>query len=131
MNFKRKGDHLHYFFSSIGVVFLDLRIRELEDLEAVRVSCLRGLGLGKIVYDLLVWIGLLDIVVIEIDDRVPVGERLSAHAVAEDDLFLAVEVRSLHFSVVADDLVLHLRILLLLVVILVRELHLIILFVIV
>lgn len=74
---------------------------------------------------------MLDIVVIEIDDRVPVGERLSAHAVAEDDLFLAVEVRSLHLSVVADDLVLHLRILLLLVVILVRELHLIILFVIV
>ena len=108
-----------------------LLVGELEYLQAVGVGGLRCLGLGEVVHDLLVRESLLDVAVVEVDDRVAVWERLSAYAIAEDHLLLAIQVCSLHFAIVANDLVLHLRVLCFLVVVNMGELHLVVLLVVV
>lgn len=79
----------------------------------------------------MVWERLLDVAVVEIDDRVPVWESLPANSIAEDHFLLSVQVCSLDLAVVADDLVLHLRVLCVLVVVRVWELHLVVFFVVV
>lgn len=109
-------------------MLLDLRIRELEDLKSVWIGRLGRLGLRKVINNFLIRVRLLDIIIVEVDDGVAIWERLPADAIAENDLLLAVVVRPLHLAVVSDDLILNLRVWLLLVVVLVRELHLVVLF---
>jgi len=109
-------------------MLLDLRIRELEDLKSVWIGRLGRLGLRKVINNFLIRVRLLDIIIVEVDDGVAIWERLPAYAIAENDLLLAVVVRPLHLAVVSDNLILNLRVWLLLVVVLVRELHLVVLF---
>ena len=109
-------------------MLLDLRIRELEDLKSVWIGRLGRLGLRKVINNFLIRVRLLDIIIVEVDDGVAIWERLPADAIAENDLLLAVVVRPLHLAVVSDNLILNLRVWLLLVVVLVRELHLVVLF---
>ena len=109
-------------------MLLDLRIRELEDLKSIWIGRLGRLGLRKVINNFLIRVRLLDIIIVEVDDGVAIRERLPADAIAENDLLLAVVVRPLHLAVVSDNLILNLRVWLLLVVVLVRELHLVVLF---
>jgi len=109
-------------------MLLDLRIRELEDLKSIWIGRLGRLGLRKVINNFLIRVRLLDIIIVEVDDGVAIWERLPAYAIAENDLLLAVVVRPLHLAVVSDNLILNLRVWLLLVVVLVRELHLVVLF---
>ena len=122
-----KKEYLHYLFCTVRVVLLDLGVRELEDLQAVGVGRLRRLCLCKIVNNFLVRIRLLDVVIVEVNNSVAIGEGFPADAIAEDDLLLAIDVRPLHLAIVADDLVLYLSIRLLLIVIMMWELHLVVL----
>lgn len=121
----------YYLFCTVRVVLLNLGVRELEDLQAVGVGRLRRLCLSKVVNNLLVRIRLLDVIIVEINNSVAIGEGFSADAIAENDLLLAIDVCPLHLTVVANDLVLHLRVRLLLVVVMMRELHLVVLFLVV
>lgn len=114
---------LHYLLGSIGEVLLDLIIGKFENLEAVGEGSLCCLSLGKVVDNLLVSVGLLDVVVIEVDDGVAIGEHLPLHSIVEDHFLLPVLVDTLDLPVVADDLLDHLQVRRVLVVILQRELH--------
>ena len=95
------------FFCSVREMLLDLAIRKLEDLESVSIGGLSCFGLSKIVDDLLVRISLLNVVIIEIYNRIAIWERLSSNSVWENDFFFAIQECSLDFSVVAHDLLLH------------------------
>ena len=55
-------------------MLLDLVVTELKDLKFVRECCLRGLGFCEVVYDFSVSKSLLDVLVIEVNNRVAVGE---------------------------------------------------------
>jgi hypothetical protein len=92
------------FFGAVGVVLLDLPVLELEHLQSVLERSLRRLRLCEVVNYFLVRIGLLDVVVVEIYDRVAIGPALALHAVVEDDLLLATLKCALDFSIVTDDL---------------------------
>ena len=71
----------------------------------------------------MVGVGLLDIVVIEVDDSVAVGEDFPLNSIVEDDFLLPVLVHSLNLTIMPDDLLDHLHISWVLVVIDLRELH--------
>lgn len=85
-------------------MFLDLIVAELEHLQFVRESCLRSLCFCKKVDDFPIRERLLDILIIEVYDGVPVWERLSLHPIVEDDLLLAVLVDALDFTIVTHEL---------------------------
>ena len=104
-------------------MLLYLLVREFEDLEAICVGRLGGLGLSEVVNDLLIRECLLDVAVVEVDDCVTIWEGLSAHSIAEDDFLLAVEVRPLYLAVIANNLILHFGVLHLFVVVCIWELH--------
>lgn len=70
----RSQTHLHYFLCFIWEVLLDLIVAEFEHLELIRERCLCGLGLGKVIDDFTVRERLLDILVVEVDDCVAIGE---------------------------------------------------------
>lgn len=89
-------------------MFFDLGVGELEYLETVRVSCLSCFGLGKVINNFLVGVGLLDVVIVEVNNRVPIRESLSPHTVAKDHFLLSIQIRSLYLSIVAHDLILYL-----------------------
>ena len=94
----------------LGNVF-NLLIWELEDLKTIRVRCLRGFSLSKIVNYFLVGIGLFNVIIIEINDGVPVRECLSFHTIAENNLFLTILVCSLNLTVVSNYLILYCHVL--------------------
>ena len=97
--------HLHDLLGFVGEVFLDLIVGELEDLELVGESRLRRLSLCEVVYNLLVRVGLFDVGIVEINDRVAVWEGFALHTVVEDNFLLTTGVDPLDLAVVADDLV--------------------------
>ena len=110
-------------------MLLDLSVGKLEHLEAVRVSCLGGLSICKVVNNLLVGIGLLYIVIVEVDDSIPIRVCLSPDSVGEDHFFLAIEECPLDLTVIANDLLLDRGVVwILLVVVLTWELHFVIFF---
>ena len=76
----------------------------------------------EIVNDFAVGEGLLDILIVEVDDRVPIGERLALHPVVENHFFFAVLVNSLDLSIVAHVLFNNFLILQSLAVVFLREL---------
>jgi len=92
-------------------VLLNLLVAELKHLEPVGEGALRGFCICKVVDDLRIWVGLLDVVIVEVDDGVAVGECLSPDPVAEDYLFFAVHVRALYLAVVTHHLLLDRRVL--------------------
>ena len=95
---------LHDLFGAVWEVFLDLVVGEFEDLQAVWEGGLRRLGFSEVVDNFLVWEGLLDVRVVEVDDRVAVGEAFSLHAVVEDYFLFAVGVHALDLAIVPDYL---------------------------
>lgn len=109
-------------------MLLDLTVGELEHLQTISVGRLRCLRLGEVVNNLAVWVRLLDVSVVEEDDRVAVSERFSANAIAKDDLLLSVGICALHFSIVAHNTLGSLRILVILAMVHVAEFHLVVLF---
>jgi hypothetical protein len=114
---------LHYLFGSIWEVFLDLVVREFEDLKAITECGLSSLSFSEVVDNLLIWIGLLYIIIVEIYDGVPIREHFSLHSVIEYNLLLSVFIHSLYLSIISDDLFHHLHVRWALVMILRRELH--------
>ena len=114
---------LHDFLGAVGEVLLDLVVGELEDLQAVGEGGLRGPRLRKVVDDALVRIGLLDVVVVEVDDGVAVGEHLALDAIVENHLFLSIFIHSLDLSIVSNNLLDHLHIRRRLAMVLHGELH--------
>ena len=84
---------------------------------------MRCLGLSKVVDDFLVRVGLLDIIIIEVDNRVAIGEYFPLHSIVEDYLLLPVLIDSLDLPVMPDDLLHDLHVLGVLVVVDLRELH--------
>ena len=85
-------------------MLLDLIVAEFEDLQFVRERALSRLGFRKVVDNLAVRERLLDVLVVEVDDCVAVRERFPLDSVVEDDLFFAVLVNALDFSILADVL---------------------------
>lgn len=114
---------LHNLFGTVREVLLNLIVCKLEDLEAVCKGCLSGTSLSKVVNNLLVGVGLLDIAVIEVDNGVAIWKHLPFNAVIEDDFLLSVFVNSLYFSVVAYYLLNNFHVGRLLAVIVRGELH--------
>ena len=90
---------------------------------------LGGLCVSKVIDNLLVSICLLDVVIVEVDNGVPVRVSFSPHSVGKDHFFFPVQEGSLHLPVVANYLLLDSSIVrILLVVVLTWELHLVVFF---
>ena len=91
-----------------------------------------GLGrlcVSKVIDNLLVSICLLDVVIVEVDNCVPIGVCFSPHSVGEDHFFFPVQEGSLHLPVVANYLLLDSGIVrILLIVVLTGELHFVVFF---
>jgi hypothetical protein len=87
-------------------VLLDLVIAKLEDLQAICVSRLGCLCLCKIINNLLIWIRLFDVMIVEEHDCIAIWESFSPYAVAEDYFLFTTQIRPLNLSIVADYLVL-------------------------
>ena len=85
-------------------MFLDLIVAEFEHLELVRESRLSGLCLGEEVHNFAIRVGLLDVLVVEVDDSVAIREGLTLDTIVEDDLFLAVLVDTLDLTIVTYEL---------------------------
>ena len=108
-------------------MFLNLIVLELKHLQTIWESRLRGLSISKVVDYSLIRVSLLDVVVVEVHDCVPIGEHLSLHPVVEDHLLLPILVQSLNLAIVTDDLLYDFQIRWALVVVLCRELHVVVL----
>jgi len=80
-------------------MLFDLIVAEFEDLELIRERRLSSLSLSEVVDDLAIREGLLDVLVVEVDDCVSVWERFAFDAVVKNDLFFTVLVDSLDLSV--------------------------------
>ena len=104
-------------------MFFDLIVSELENLEPIWERGLRGPRFSKVVDDSLISIGLLNIVVIEVDNGVAVGDHLSLDSIVEYDFLLSIFVHSLDLSIVSYDLFHHLHVDRCLAVVLHREFH--------
>ena len=104
------------------MVLLNLMVRKLKDLKALSEGCLGSLRLTKVVYDSLIWICLLHIAIIEVHYGVPILKCLSPHFVSEYDFLLSVLINALHFAVLADNLVSHSGVLLVIIMVLLWEL---------
>lgn len=101
-----KLGYLHDFLGAVVEMLLDLVVAEFEHLESVREGRLGRAGFCKVVHNLLVREGLLDVTIVEVDDSVAIREGLPLDSVAEDDFLFAVVVGPLNFPVISDDLVL-------------------------
>ena len=108
-------------------MFLNLIVLELKHLQTIWESRLRGLSISKVVDYSLIRVSLLDVVVVEVHDCVPIREHLSLHPVVEDHLLLAILVQSLNLAIVTDDLLYDFQIRWALVVVLSWELHVVVL----
>ena len=73
-------------------MLLNLVVGELEHLKTVWEGSLSGLCVCKVVDDALIRIGLLYVVVIEVDYCVTIRENFSLHSIVEDYLLLTVFV---------------------------------------
>ena len=98
------GWNLHDFFGFIREMLFDLIVAEFEDLELIRERRLSSLSLSEVVDDLAIREGLLDVLVVEVDDCVSVWERFAFDAVVKNDLFFTVLVDSLDLSVMTNIL---------------------------
>ena len=85
-------------------MFLNLIVAELEHLELIREGSLGRLGLCEEVDHLAIREGLLDVLIVEVDNGVAIGERFPLDSVIEDDLLLSVLVDSLDFAIMTDKL---------------------------
>jgi len=104
-------------------VLLNLIVCKFEYLQAIREGSLCGLGLCKIVDDLLVWVSLLDIIIIEVNNGVPIWEYFPLNAIIKDYLFFAVLVYSLNLAIMSNNLLHNLHVLGVLIVVDLWELH--------
>ena len=104
-------------------MLLDLSVWELEHLQAVRESGLSGLGFSEVIHDFLVWIGLFDVVVVEVDYSVAIREHFSLDSVAEDDFLLPIIINSLDFTIMTNWLLDDFEVLSSLVVVFLGEFH--------
>ena len=57
-------------------MLLNLSVLELKNLQIISIRGLRSPGLREEIHDLAIWVGLLDILVIEIDHSIPIWEYL-------------------------------------------------------
>jgi len=87
-------------------MLLNLFVCKLEYLLAIGKCRLGGLCLTEIVDNMLIRESLLDVAVIKVHNRVTIWEGFSSYFVAENDLFLTIDVDSLNFSIIACDLIL-------------------------
>ena len=85
-------------------MLFNLIVAELEDLELIWEGCLCSLSFCEIVNNFAIGEGLLDILIVEIDDSVSIWERLALHPIVEDHFLFAVLVNSLNLSIVAHVL---------------------------
>lgn len=108
-------------------MLLNLVVGELEHLQTVWEGCLSGLSICKVVDNALIRVGLLYVVVVEVDYGVSIWENLSLHSVVEDHFLFAIFVKTLDFSIVTYYLLNDFQISWGFVVILLRELHVIVL----
>ena len=88
-------------------MLLNLIVAEFEDLQLVRESRLSGLSLSKEVNHLAICKGLLDVLIVEVDNRVAIRERLSLHSIVEYHLLLSVLVDPLDLSIMPNILLDH------------------------
>ena len=92
-------------------MLLYLHVLEFEYLEAIWESGLSCLGLSEIIDNLGVWESLFDIVIVEVDNGIPIWESLPSDAVAKYYFFLATQISSLDLTVIANYLILDRRLL--------------------
>ena len=85
-------------------MFLDLSISKFKNLQSVRECGLRSLSFSKVINNFLVWVRLLYVVIVEINDCVAISPRFALYSIVENNFFLAWFESSLDFTVVADDL---------------------------
>lgn len=104
-------------------MLFDLVVSKFENLKTIRERGLCCLCLSEVVYNSLISIGLLDVIVVEVDNGVSVREHLSLHSIVEDDLFLSVFVDSLNLPIISNYLLDHLHVGGRLAVVVRRELH--------
>jgi len=118
------------FFGAVREMFLNLLVWKFEHLQAIWKSGLGGFGLCEVVNYFLIWICLFYIIVIEIHYCVPVRVRFSPYSIRKNDLFLPIYKGPLNFTVVANYLLLNCGVIMVCcAMVLRRELHLIVLFV--
>lgn len=85
-------------------MLLDLIVCKLENLETIGESCLGSLGFSKVIDNLLIGIGLFDIVVVEIYYCIAIREDFSFHSIVKNDFFLSIFVDTLNLSIISNDL---------------------------
>jgi len=109
-------------------VLFNLTVLKFEHLESVAVGWLGSLGLSKIVNNLLIRIGLLNIIIVEVHNSIPIRVCLSPDPIGEYNLLLAIQECPLDLAIIAHDLLLDGGVVrILLVVVLAGELHLVVL----
>ncbi len=114
---------LHYFFCAVWEVLLNLIVCKFKDLKTIWKGGLGRLSLSKIVNDLLVWVGLFDIMIIEVNDGITIWEYFPLHAIIKNYLLFTVLINSLNLTIVTNNLLHNLHVLRILIMVDLRELH--------
>ena len=85
-------------------MFFNLVVRKLKHLQSIDKSCLGSFCLCKVVCDFLVREGLLNVLIVEVNDGVAVGETFTFHTIIENNLLLSRSIDTLDLAIVANDL---------------------------
>lgn len=64
-------------------MFLYLIIREPKDLESILESGLSSFSLSKVIDNPLIWVGLLNIIVVEVNNGITIREHFPLHTIVE------------------------------------------------
>lgn len=80
----------YYLFSAIREMLFYLLIWKFKYLKSIRICCLSSFSLCKVIYYFLIRIRLLNIIVIEINNRISIWESLSFHSIAENHFLFTI-----------------------------------------
>lgn len=85
-------------------MFFNLIVSKLKHLKTIWECRLCGLCFSEIIHNFLIWIGLFDIIVIEIYNSVTIWEYFSLYAIVKDHFFFTIFVNPLNLSIITYDL---------------------------
>ena len=99
--------YLHDLLGLIREMLFDLVVAKFKDLKLVREGSLRCLRLGKKVDNFSVLERLLNVLVVEVNYGVTIGEGLTFDTVVENYFFLSILIDALDLAIVAHVLLHH------------------------
>lgn len=85
-------------------MFFDLVVSKLKHLQSIDKSSLSSFCLCEVVCDFLVREGLLDVLIIKVNDGVAVRETFPFHTIIENNFLLSRSIDSLDLAIVANNL---------------------------